>query len=182
MLSALSQTQPTTPTVMAVIAVVLAIAAFGAGKLCLKQSVAPAVSEDGAGKVATSVNPIANAVVASEAPQGSKLLVALETPYFGQPEGDQKVLGVLGAGTTIEVLQSMTDGNGRTKIQHAAGWSPAAAPDGRGLLGLPAAPAALAAAPEQPAEAPKAVEHHVAVEFLTDDPVEQAEGGVGHAL
>ena len=64
----LFQIQDIPPAAMAVAAAVLVIVAFVAGKLCSKQSVAPEGSEDGAGKAATSENPVANAVVASRIP------------------------------------------------------------------------------------------------------------------
>ena len=60
------------PAAMAVAVAVLVIVAFGAGKLCSKQAVAPEGSEEGgAGKAETSENPVANAVAASQDPQQS---------------------------------------------------------------------------------------------------------------
>ena len=68
---------------MAVAAAVLVVVAFVACKLCSKQSVAPEGSEDCAGKAATSENPVANAVVASQDPQHS---VAAKAPADDQLE------------------------------------------------------------------------------------------------
>ena len=79
----LFQIQDIPPAAMAVAAAVLVIVAFVAGKLCSKQSVAPEGSEDGAGKAATSENPVANAVVASQDPQHS---VAAKAPADDQLE------------------------------------------------------------------------------------------------
>ena len=83
---------------------------------------------------------------------GTKMVVAGPTPYFGQPENDPNVLGLLTVGSMIDVQQSMTDAAGRTKVKHYYGWSPAAAPDGSVLLHLPGE------APPAPAPAPAAEE------------------------
>ncbi len=60
--------------------------------------------------------------------------VVLAAPYFERPQHDTTVLGVLAEGELLEVLNKMIDDNGRTKVQHARGWTPAFAPDGRQIL------------------------------------------------
>jgi|EP01043_Picozoa_sp_COSAG02_P057230 hypothetical protein len=60
--------------------------------------------------------------------------VVLAAPFFARPQHDTTVLGLLEEGELLEVLQTMVDDNGRTKVQHARGWSPAFAPDGRQTL------------------------------------------------
>ena len=90
----------------------------------------------------------APAAAAPAAPGGApgQMLVVVPTPYFGNPQNDPNVLGVLPAGTAVVVLQSWVDGSGRLKINHSMGWSPVAAPDGTQLLRDPAAAAAPAGA------------------------------------
>lgn len=60
--------------------------------------------------------------------------VVLAAPFFGRPQHDTTVLGVLEEGEVLEVLATMIDDNGRTKVQHTRGWTPAFAPDGRQTL------------------------------------------------
>lgn len=60
--------------------------------------------------------------------------VVLDAPFFARPQRDTTVLGILKEGELIEVLGTMVDDNGRTKVQHARGWTPAFAPDGRQTL------------------------------------------------
>ena len=43
-------------------------------------------------------------------------------------------LPIVQEGEVIEVLDTLVDDNGRTKVQHARGWTPAFAPDGRQVL------------------------------------------------
>lgn len=89
---------------------------------------------------------------AAPVPPGTKMITAAQTPYFGRPENDPNVLGVLPPGSMIDVQQSMTDARGRTKIKHIMGWSPTAAPDGTVLFNLvpvAGAPAAAAGTAEE---------------------------------
>lgn len=60
--------------------------------------------------------------------------VVLAAPFFAKPQRDTRVRGMLQAGEVLEVLSSLVDDNGRTKVQHARGWTPAFAPDGRQVL------------------------------------------------
>ena len=60
--------------------------------------------------------------------------VVLGAPFFARPQHDTTVLGILEEGELIEILGTMVDDNGRTKVQHARGWTPAFAPDGRQTL------------------------------------------------
>ena len=60
--------------------------------------------------------------------------VVLVAPYFERPQKDTTVRGLLQEGEVIEVLDTLVDDNGRTKVQHARGWTPAFAPDGRQVL------------------------------------------------
>lgn len=72
-------------------------------------------------------------------PGGSKMVAAVQTPYFDSMEKGN-LLGTLQPGTMIDVQTSTIDSSGRTKIKHIMGWSPAAAPDGTVLLNLIPAP------------------------------------------
>ena len=60
--------------------------------------------------------------------------VMLAAPFFARPQRDTTVLGMLAEGEVIEVLSRLVDDNGRAKVQHPRGWTPAFAPDGRQIL------------------------------------------------
>ena len=55
-------------------------------------------------------------------------------PFFARLERDTTVLGMLAEGEEIEVLARVVDEDGRIKVQHPRGWTPAYAPDGRQIL------------------------------------------------
>jgi hypothetical protein len=60
--------------------------------------------------------------------------VTQAAPFFARLERDTTVLGMLAEGEVIEVLSRLVDDNGRAKVQHPRGWTPAFAPDGRQIL------------------------------------------------
>jgi len=60
--------------------------------------------------------------------------VTQAAPFFARLERDTTVLGMLAEGEEIEVLARVVDEDGRIKVQHPRGWTPAYAPDGRQIL------------------------------------------------